>query len=179
MLRITMSVSAEGATKYFDAALATSDYYGSEHGVWGGKGGELLGLPGDVNREDFVSLASNKTPGTKEGTLTVRTKDKRTAGYDFCFSVPKSVSVYLAHTGDKGVERMIHESFRETMADVESRMEIRVRGTSEDGEEGDYNRTTGNLSDSSLVQTLTRPVGGMPAPRYHIDAYTSNATADC
>jgi hypothetical protein len=30
MLRITMSVSGEGATKYFDAALATSKYYGSE-----------------------------------------------------------------------------------------------------------------------------------------------------
>ena len=61
MLRITMSVSGEGATKYFDAALATSKYYGSERGQWGGKGAELLGLQGDVSRKDFIALASNKT----------------------------------------------------------------------------------------------------------------------
>ena len=83
MLRVTMSVSAEGATKYFDAALGTSDYYASERGVWGGRGAERLGLAGDVSREDFVALACNKVPGTKDKTLTVRTKDKRTAGYDF------------------------------------------------------------------------------------------------
>jgi hypothetical protein len=63
MLRITMSVSGEGATKYFDAALARSKYYGSERGQWGGKGAELLGLRGDVARKDFIALASNKRPG--------------------------------------------------------------------------------------------------------------------
>ena len=76
MLRITMPVSGEGATKYFDAALATSRYYGSERGQWGGKGAELLGLQGDVSRKDFIALASNKRPGTDE-TLTVRMKTTR------------------------------------------------------------------------------------------------------
>jgi hypothetical protein len=66
-----MSVSGEGATKYFDAALATSKYYGSERGRWGGKGAELLGLRGDVSRKDFIALASSKRRGTDE-TLTVR-----------------------------------------------------------------------------------------------------------
>jgi TrwC relaxase len=68
MLRITMSVSGEGATKYFDAALA--------RGQWGGKGAELLGLRGDVSRKDFIALASNKPPGAGE-TLTVRMKTTR------------------------------------------------------------------------------------------------------
>ncbi|MGA8656625.1 MAG: relaxase domain-containing protein [Chthoniobacterales bacterium] len=92
MLRVTMSVSAEGATKYFDAALSTSDYHASEHGVWGGKGAERLGLAGDVRREDFVSLASNKVPGTKEETLTVRTKDKRITGNLVCASFVHTVT---------------------------------------------------------------------------------------
>ena len=77
-----MSVSGEGATKYFDAALGKSDYYCSEQGIWGGIGAKRLGLVGEVQREDFVSLASNKVPGSEE-TLTIRTKEKRTAGYDF------------------------------------------------------------------------------------------------
>ena len=114
-----MSVFAEGAGNYFDVALKKSDYYAKEPGVWGGKGAERLGLKGEVTREDFLALASNQVPGTGAN-LTVRTKDKRTAGYDFCYSVPKSVSVYLALSGDPAVERMIHEAFREVMANVEA-----------------------------------------------------------
>ena len=125
-----MSVSAEGAEKYFDEALKKGDYYAKDVEVWGGKGTERLGVKGEVTREEFLALASNKIPGTKEN-LTVRTKDKRTAGYDFCYSVPKSVSVYLALSGDRAVERMINEAFRETMVDVEARMEMRVRGADE------------------------------------------------
>src|SRR5260370_42243718 len=91
---------------------------------WGGKGVERLGLHGDVSRKNFIALASNKRPGTDE-TLTVRMKttrkqneavfdekagtwkqedgnvSNRRAGYDFCFSVPKSVSLYLVETGDR------------------------------------------------------------------------------
>ena len=126
MLRITMSVSPEAAAKYFDSALEKADYYTKSEangkGVWGGKGSERLGLAGEVRREDFVSLASNKTPGSDRN-LTERTKEKRRAGYDFTFSVPKSVSLYLAETGDRQVERMIQSAFHETMADIERRME--------------------------------------------------------
>jgi hypothetical protein len=56
MLRVTMSVSAEGAEQYFDAALKKSDYYAKEQGVWGGKGAERLGLKGEVTREDLGCL---------------------------------------------------------------------------------------------------------------------------
>jgi conjugative relaxase-like TrwC/TraI family protein len=76
-------------------------------GAWGGNGAERLGLKGEVTREVFLARASNEVPGTGEN-LTVRKKDKRTAGYDFCYSVPKSVSVCLALSGDRGVERMIN-----------------------------------------------------------------------
>jgi conjugative relaxase-like TrwC/TraI family protein len=106
MLRIVMSVDGEGAGRYFDRALTAGDYYASKVGAWGGKGAERLGLVGDVSREDFIALASNKVPRTG-GQLTVRKKENRRAGYDFTFSVPKSVSVYLALSGDKEVKRMV------------------------------------------------------------------------
>ena len=201
MLRITMSVSGEGATKYFDAALATSKYFGSERGQWGGKGAERLGLHGDVSRKDFIALASNKRPGTDE-TLTVRMKttrkekevifhektnswkqeqgevSNRRAGYDFCFSVPKSVSLYLVETGDRSVEQLIHESFKETMLDIENRMETRIRGKGDDGQARNDERITGNLIYASFVHTETRPIDGIPDPHYHIHAFTFNATFD-
>ncbi len=172
MLRITMSDSAEGATKYFDAALATSDYYQKDQGVWGGKGAEMLGLGKQVTREQFIALASNKMPGTNQ-TLTVRNKEKRTPGYDFCFSVPKSVSVYLAERGDGFVEQMIHESFTEAMDDIESRMETRVRIGGEDTD-----RVSGNMLYAWFVHRETRPIDGMPDPHFHIHAYVFNATFD-
>jgi TrwC relaxase len=122
MLRITTSHSAEGAKKYFDVSLKTSDYYAKDVGSWGGKGAELLGLKGEVERKDFVALVNNKWPGANGERLTARmnktrledVKDKKTglpvldpttgavqkrevsnrrAGYDFTFSVPKSVSL--------------------------------------------------------------------------------------
>jgi len=97
MLRIIESDSGEAATKYFDRALATADYYAKDPGLWGGKGAQMLGLSGGVRREDFIALASNKVPGANEK-LTVRNKEERRAGYDFCFSAPKSISIYLAET---------------------------------------------------------------------------------
>ena len=117
--------------------------------MWGGKGAERLGLKGGVTREEFLALASDEVPGTGEN-LTVRTKDKRTAGYDFCYSVPKSVSVYLALSGDRAVERMINEAFRETMVDVEARMETRVRGADEQASQRNENRITGNIVYAAL-----------------------------
>src|SRR5260221_13489276 len=109
MLRITMSVSPEAAAKYFDSALEKADYYAKTEvtgkGVWGGQGADRLGLGNEVKRDDFIGLASNENP--KGGTLTERTKEKRRAGYDFTFSVPKSVSLCLAETGAREIEGMI------------------------------------------------------------------------
>ena len=148
-----MSVSGEGPERYFDSALATSDYYQKDQGRWGGKGAEMLGLGEQVMRKQFIALASNKVPGSEQA-LTARTKYKRTAGYDFCFSVPKSVSVYLAETGDQAVERMIEESFKETMADIESRMETRVRVSGQDTD-----RLSGNMVYAWFVHRETLHAG--------------------
>src|ERR1700736_1120072 len=160
MLRITTSHSAEAAKNYFDVALKTSDYYTKDVGTWGGKGAEILGLKGEVERKDFVALANNRWPGANGERLTARMNktrledviDKKTglpvidpetgnvqkrevsnrrAGYDFTFSVPKSVSLYLAVNEDKVLEQMIVEALDETTATIEALMEPRfARGIS-------------------------------------------------
>src|SRR5262249_34248179 len=156
MLRITTSHSAEAAKNYFDVSLKTSDYYTKDVGTWGGKGAEILGLTGNVERKDFVALANNRWPGANGQRLTARTNktrredvtDKkdglpvidpetgdvrkrevsnRRAGYDFTFSAPKSVSLYLAINEDKIVKQMIAEAVDETMVAIESGMETKVR----------------------------------------------------
>jgi len=172
MLRITNSFSGKEATRYYGAALGQTDYYARGAGIWGGIGARHLDLSGTVSKEDFAALAQNWDPhsGTR---LTVRTKDDRRAGYDFTFSVPKSVSLHLALGGNAEVERMIMESFQETMALIESTMETRVRakGTDED-------RRTGNMVYASFIHRVTRPVDGIPDPHFHIHAFVFNATFD-
>jgi conjugative relaxase-like TrwC/TraI family protein len=167
-----MSESGEGAARYFDKALATGDYYTKDVGRWGGKGAEMLGLGEQVTREQFVALGSNKVPGSDK-TLTARTKEKRTPGYDFCFSVPKSLSAYLAETGDQAVAGMIRESFKETMGDIESRMETRVRVAGQDTD-----RVSGNMVYAWFIHRETRPIEGLTDPHFHIHAYVFNATFD-
>ena len=167
-----MSTSAAAAEQYYDSALQRGDYYTKEVGFWGGRGAEMLGLQGSTQRADFVALCRGQHPGTKE-TLTQRSKEDRRPGYDFCCAVPKSVSLYLAITDDKAVEAMIQDSFRETMDDIEARIECRVR---KDGAQED--RTTGNLVYGCFTHRETRPVSGIPDPHYHIHAFVFNATYD-
>jgi conjugative relaxase-like TrwC/TraI family protein len=202
MLRITTSHSAEAAKNYFDVALKTSDYYTKDVGTWGGKGAKILGLKGDVQRKDFVALANNRWPGANGKRLTARMNktrledviDKKTrvpaidpetgavkkrevsnrrAGYDFTFSVPKSVSLYLAVNEDKVVEQMITEVVDETMAAIEARMETKVRkGYQQD------NRLSPNMVYAKFVHGETRPVDGIPDPHYHVHVFAMNATLD-
>ena len=94
MIRITQQDSAGAAKRYY----ATADYYSEGQelvGSWGGKGASRLGLEGTVDKFSFERLCDNLHPGTGEP-LTVRTRTERRVGYDFTFSVPKSVSVLWA-----------------------------------------------------------------------------------
>ena len=62
----------------------------------------LLALFARRFKEAFDRLCDNLNPadGSK---LTVRTRADRTVGYDFTWSVPKSVSLLYAMSGDQGI----------------------------------------------------------------------------
>ena len=100
MLRITPSHSAEGAARYYDAALGRSDYYGQqERGLWAGKGAEMLELRGQVSREQFVALANNQRPDCK-GRLTARTNGTGRK-YPACV---RSQDANLGRKGNRGIQ---------------------------------------------------------------------------
>src|ERR1700760_2610465 len=110
MLNIEVNRSAEGVERYFDRELALSDYLMKEPGTWAGHGAERLGLRGPVQRSQFVALLRNENPTTGKR-LTARmntsrqqdgeTVSNRQVGYGLAFGVPKSLSIYLAITGDQ------------------------------------------------------------------------------
>ncbi len=171
MLRITKQNSAQNAKGYY----ATADYYSEGQelvGAWGGKGAARLGLVGMVDKFSFDRLCDNLDPSTGKH-LTVRTRGERTVGYDFTFSVPKSVSLLYAMSGDQDVLEAFRAAVAETMGDIEEEMKTRVRMGGQD-----VNRTTGNMVWAEFIHTVSRPVDGMPDPQLHAHVFCFNSTWD-
>ena len=150
------------------------DYYlegQEEPALWHGKGAELLGLKGPVDYPDFEKLCDNINPQTGKQ-LTAKHIANRRVGYDFTYSVPKSVSLaYIA--GDTRIADEFRAAVAETMSEIEREMQTRVRkgGAFE-------NRTTGNLIFVDFLHKTSRPIKGVPDPQLHVHAVVLNATYD-
>jgi conjugative relaxase-like TrwC/TraI family protein len=182
MLNIEVNRSAEGVERYFDRELAVSDYLMKEPGVWAGQGAERLGLRGPVQRTQFVALLRNEDPTSGER-LTARmntsrqekgeTVSNRQVGYGLVFGVPKSLSVYLAITGDQVVEKIAKSAVDETMRAMEAEMQCKVRkeGLHED-------RRTGEMLYSKFFHRDSRPINGLSDPHWHVHCFIHNATFD-
>jgi len=172
MLRITYSSSVDGAAKYFEEGLQRGDYYANqEHsmGVWGGKVAERLGLSGEVSKEDFVALSHNRQPdGSK---LTPRDHANRRVAYDFTWSVPKSVSVAYAMTGDERIRESFELSVEETMKEIEQEMHTQ----NGQGKAKHYLKT-GEAVWASFTHKTSRPVDGVPDVHLHRHSVLLNAT---
>jgi conjugative relaxase-like TrwC/TraI family protein len=96
---------------------------------WPGAIGERLTARMNKTRLEDVKDKKTGLPVTNPQTGDVQKREvsNRRAGYDFTFSVPKSVSLYLAVNEDEVLEQTIAEALDETMAAIEARMETKVR----------------------------------------------------
>ncbi len=171
MIRISQQDNAAGAKRYY----ATADYYSEGQelvGSWGGKGAARLGLEGTVDKESFDRLCDNLDPRTGES-LTVRARSERTVGYDFTFSVPKSVSLLYAMSGDQGIMDAFRGAVHVTMREMETEMKTRVRRELQNSD-----RTTDNMVWAEFIHTTSRPVDGIPDPQLHAHCFVFNSTWD-
>jgi conjugative relaxase-like TrwC/TraI family protein len=171
MIRITQQDSAGAAKKYYSVA----DYYSEGQeivGLWGGKGASRLGLEGTVDKVSFERLCENLDPKTGKQ-LTARTRNGRTVGYDFTFSVPKSVSLLYGLSEDKQILGAFRSAVDETMREIEMEMKTRVRKGGKDED-----RLTGNMVWAEFIHTTSRPVDGHPDPQLHAHVFAFNTTWD-
>jgi len=141
-------------------------------GIWHGLAAERLGLSGEVKKDDVFELCENRDPSTGEQ-LTARTDKDRRVLTDFTFDSPKSVSLAYELGGDERILDAFRNSVRETMADIESETQTRVRKGG-----ADENRATGNMAWAENIHRTTRPVDGVPDPQLHCHATVFNATWD-
>jgi conjugative relaxase-like TrwC/TraI family protein len=171
MIRITQQGNAAAAKSYY----STADYYSEGQelvGSWGGKGASRLGLEGTVDKLSFEQLCDNRDPRTGVP-LTVRTRSERRVGYDFTFSVPKSVSLLYGLSGDQSILDAFRGAVAETMREIEAEMKTRVRRGRKDED-----RTTGNMVWAEFIHTTSRPVDGIPDPQLHAHVFVFNTTWD-
>jgi len=171
MIRVRPQKSAKDAKRYYAAA----DYYSEGQeivGLWGGKAASRLGLEGTVDKFSFERLCDNLDPRTGKP-LTVLTRSERRVGYDFTFSVPKSVSLLYAMSGDQGILDAFRGAVDETMREIEAEMKTRVRKKGQDDD-----RTTGNMAWAEFIHTTSRPVEGIPDPQLHAHVFAFNTTWD-
>jgi conjugative relaxase-like TrwC/TraI family protein len=139
MLHINHQTDTRSAKDYFTEHLSKSDYYMRDAqevvGSWHGRGAELLGLHGQVDKKSYFRLCENVNPVTGEQ-LTPRVKALRRVLYDFTFDAPKSVTLAYELGGDERIMGAFLESVGETMGEMENDMRVRVRknGANEDRE---------------------------------------------
>src|SRR5205085_9114569 len=101
------------------------------------------------------------------------TRAERRVGYDFTFSVPKSVSLLYAMSGDQGIMGAFRAAVDETMREIEAEMKTRVRRNGQDTDRG-----TGNMVWAEFIHTTSRPVDGVPDPQLHAHVFAFNSTWD-
>lgn len=98
------------------------DYYiRNEQGRWLGQGAEALGLSGEVQQEEFQSLAFGYDPKTGKP-LVQKAGDEHRSGWDLTFSSPKSVSIAWA-LGDRETQLKIQEAHDRAVESALSYME--------------------------------------------------------
>ena len=116
MLTATPIKSAKDAAKY---------YYGK--GEWYGKGSQSIGLSGNIDKKDFISLLEGKVENIQLGRKTQEGVEHR-PGYDFTFSAPKSVS-YMAEVAQDTRLHKAHTEAVKIVLDLIERKYIDTRVT--------------------------------------------------
>ena len=176
----------KNARSYFEEHLSVGDYYSegqSIHGMWAGKGSEMLGLRGVVTRDAFLRLCDNLHPSTGKN-LTQRRKTvrrgisengkdrdeaNRRVFYDFTISPPKSVSVLALIGSDRRIVQSHHRAVSIALRELESFASTRIRQA---GQLTD--RETGNVVAAVFRHDTSRSLD----PHLHSHCIVFNATRD-
>lgn len=165
MLSVASVRSASGAASYF----AKDDYYVGEHAsevsAWGGQGAVDLGLAGEVGKQAFEELLKGRLPDGEQ----IGDPDRRRAGIDLTFSMPKSASVLAYVAGDERLLAAHMQAVNQTMGWVEKHFaEGRVYDTNR---KGDPVRT-GNLTYAIFQHDTSRKLD----PQAHLHVVIANLT---
>jgi conjugative relaxase-like TrwC/TraI family protein len=187
MLTISPALSASQAIEYHREEFANgrSNYYTEGENVlgeWHGRLAERFSLSGPVKEERFERLARGFHPETGEQLVQhksaheyvnsrgekVRTVEHR-AGFDMCFSAPKSVSLTALVGGDDRVREAHRESVGVALDELERYTQSRIGGNFPAV-------STGEWIVAKFEHDTARPVDGYASPQLHTHCVLFNVT---
>lgn len=155
---------------HFEQYTSKEDYYTKTEGTWHGKGAELQGLSGTVEKEQFHNIRAGKDP-SGERLVPDGVNGKHRDGYDLTFSAPKSVSVLREFGGEEiraAIDRAWDRGIENTMQHVEAKF-IQARQTTD----GHTERvSTGNAIWAKFDHETSRELD----PQKHSHITLMNAT---
>ena len=125
------------------------------------------GWKGSVDKPSFERLCDNLDPRTGKP-LTVRTRSERTVGYDFTFSVPKSVSLLYAMSGDEGILDAFRAAVAETMRDMEAEMKTPHPQDSPGHRPHDGQHGLGGIHPHHVTARGRAPRSAIARPRFRL-----------
>jgi conjugative relaxase-like TrwC/TraI family protein len=167
------TISALTSSAQASAYYEVDDYYAGDDlspSAWQGEGAEVLGLSGDVERDQFRTLLDGKVgDGQQLGTVRDGTFQHR-PGWDVTMSAPKSVSIMAEVAGDRRVVVAHDKAVKAALAFAESHAAAtRIR------EGGKVERQqTNNLTIASFRHDTSRAQD----PQLHTHNVIMNATRD-
>ncbi len=165
MLSITTISIGQAASYYRRDSYYTSD---QGKGQWGGRGAELLGLDGEVKREEFENLIKGySTDGKTQLVGDSKNGEKHVAGIDCTFSADKSTSLLGIH------DSRIAGAHRKAFATAFSEVEKYAAGRRYNSETGKVERfKTGNIVAATYEHSTSRELD----PSLHTHCFIANMT---
>lgn len=169
--------SASGAANYY----GKDDYYvtgeaGAPGIAWGGQGSAALGLRGLATSEEFGAVLKGENPDQDGPALTsAASKEKHHPGWDFTFTVPKSVSLAIvaAEREDPDLAARLQGHVMAANAAMMKYLEENHAITRVRGSDGSIQEVqTGNLVYASVLHRTTRAGD----PHFHVHNPTANTT---
>lgn len=165
------------ANYYVDQLPSGRDEYylkGEQDGQarWLGAAAEPLGLHGDVTPEAFRLMLGACHPLTGEPLGVPRTTARRVAGFDLCFSAPKSVSVLWALGGPEIASAAASGHDRAVAAAIEALEAEAVRARR--GAGGAHLEETGGVAAAAFDHRSSRAGD----PQIHTHVVVANLTPD-
>lgn len=117
--------STVNVNKYYNNV---DDYYEKEGaGIWYGKGAELLGLSGVVDKNLFVDALDGKHGDTVLRKKTFSKDKKERRAIDFTFSAPKSISIQALMVNDDNMIKAHEYAVKVAFDYIESYAAIRTK----------------------------------------------------
>jgi conjugative relaxase-like TrwC/TraI family protein len=169
MIRASGALTASQGRDYYDKEYSRGDYYTEDAravpGKWSGRGAEMLGLQGEVEKEIFEAVLEGKAGPSGDQLIPGEVgTGKHRAGWDFTCSPEKSVSIMALVGGDAGILDDVRASNQKAMTELERFALGKDRGRNLE--------ITGNLVIASFQHETSRRLD----PQLHIHNVVMNMT---